>query len=215
MPPKVDTQNPDAAADAAAVESEDAAAAAAGAEGTPTAPPTAGGEDGGANAPADANAPAAATKKWRIATVEKDFADGKPKGDIEFYLKNASGDGPEGDKVEDVNTITTENVGNYVVEDETTTDDNGDGNGNGNGNLESGIIDALENQNSVDMRRLRTALDKKLNGKPVDGGRRRSRRKHAKKSKKSKKTKKASKKRRTRRASRKSSHRRSRNQKQH
>jgi len=44
------------------------------------------------------------------------------------------------------------------------------------------------------------------------GGRRRSRRKHAKKSKK---TKKASKRRRTRRASPKSSHRRSRNQKQH
>lgn len=62
--------------------------------------------------------PAAVTdKKWRIATVDNDFADGKPKDGIEFYLKNASGDGPEGDKPEDVNTITEADVGKYVVED--------------------------------------------------------------------------------------------------
>ena len=155
----------------------------------------------------------ATTKKWRIATVDNDFEGDKPKGDIEFYPKNASGDGPDGDKV-DVNTITTENVGNYVVEDKT----NDEGNGTESGTLEKGVISALENQKDIRMEEIAKAaadaVEKQKGTGANAGGRRRSRRKHAKKSKKSKKTKKASKKRRTRRASRKSSHRRSRNQKQ-
>ena len=132
--------------------------------------------------------PDATTKKWRIATFDKDFEGDNPKGDIEFYPKNTSGDGPEGDKVENVNTITTENVGDYVVEDKTTIVDNG--------SLEERIARAL-NKQGLDMKALAKEVDKAASGL---GGRRRSRRKGSKKSKKgAKKSKKGGRSRKNRR----------------